>query len=55
MDTEKRIKDIIKEKGPLIGSELISHFKKDPPHGITDMPAVTCPPGANHRYKISSP
>ncbi len=30
MDTEKRIKDIIKEKGPLIGSELISHFKKDP-------------------------
>jgi hypothetical protein len=30
MDTEKRIIDIIKEKGPLIGSELISHFKKDP-------------------------
>jgi hypothetical protein len=30
MDTEKRIIEIIKEKGPLIGSDLISHFKKDP-------------------------
>ncbi len=30
MDTEERIIDIIKEKGPQTGSELISHFKKDP-------------------------
>ncbi|MDM7917704.1 MAG: hypothetical protein QUS12_00880 [Methanosarcina sp.] len=30
MDTEKRIIDIIKEKGPQTGAELIPHFKKDP-------------------------
>lgn len=30
MDTEKNIIEIIKEKGPLIGAELISHFKQDP-------------------------
>lgn len=30
MDTEKRIISIIKEKGPLTGSELVSYFKKEP-------------------------